>query len=408
MPTGLGIESYEGSEGYIFISYAPEDENRIMPLVHEMYRRGHRICFDDGMLGSDAKCRMIDNAAVAVLFVTPKAVGSERIEKEMNIAAENRLPVIPVYFGVDAQQQQLDPAWKIKRGNVINGGKGTNFMIDEVERKMLGCARQYTKDTAVKKTVTKKRRRHSVPILIGVGMVIISAAFAVTMMLMSLDWSKILPKSELAGEQQGVTAISLSEVSIGDIVSMGKMEIDGDTENGDEDIQWKIVDIQNNKALLVSVNSLCYMAYHNRKADITWQDCTLRQYLNETFYRKAFSEKERYSIVLAYNNNDRNQRTDVSGGEKTNDYIFCLSLNEVEQYFPNAEDRCCMPTMAAMIETYGKKTASIGDMWWTRSPGKSRGNAGYVKSLGSIDYFGYQVSIENIGVRPAMWVEVKK
>lgn len=411
MPTGFGIDSYDGSEGYIYVSYAPEDENRIMPLVHEMYRRGHRISFDDGMLSAEERCRIIDNAAVLVLFVTPKAVGLDRIEKEMQIAAENKLPVIPVYFGVDAQKQPLDPAWRVKRANVINGGKGTNFIIDDVEKKMLGCARKYTKDPAAKaKAAKEKKKKHSKVIIVGIAMVVISAAFAVVMMLMSLDWTRILPEKVTndTGIDDPFINKSISEVSVGDIVKMGVMEQDGDMENGEEPISWEVVDIENGKVLLVCVNSVCYKPYFDRNAIISWQDCTIRTYLNDNFYRQVFSEKERYSIVLTNLVNERNIRTDVSGGEKTNDYIFCLSLSEVEKYFPEVEDRYCLPTMAAMLETYGKKTASIGDMWWTRSPGKSQGHAAYVKSLGSIDYFGSQVDIATIGVRPAMWVELKK
>lgn len=47
---------------------------------------------------------------------------------------------------------------------------------------------------------------------------------------------------------------------------------------------WRILDIQNNMALIITEFIIEQRAYHDAYRDITWADCSLRKYLNGEFY----------------------------------------------------------------------------------------------------------------------------
>lgn len=43
--------------------------------------------------------------------------------------------------------------------------------------------------------------------------------------------------------------------------------------------------------------------------------------------------------------------------------------------------------------------------WWLRSPGKDSNSAATINHDGSIDSYGYIVDHDNIGIRPALWID---
>ena len=40
---------YEGDDSYIFVSYCHKDKERVYPVISELYSRGCRIWYDDGI-----------------------------------------------------------------------------------------------------------------------------------------------------------------------------------------------------------------------------------------------------------------------------------------------------------------------------------------------------------------------
>jgi len=49
---------------------------------------------------------------------------------------------------------------------------------------------------------------------------------------------------------------------------------------------WRVLDIQNGQALLLSELILEKRPYHKEQVNITWENCTMRNYLNNKFYNK--------------------------------------------------------------------------------------------------------------------------
>ena len=61
--------------------------------------------------------------------------------------------------------------------------------------------------------------------------------------------------------------------------------------------EWRVLDIKNNAALIITEYIIEQRAYHDAYKDITWADCALRKYLNGEFYNK-FSAAEKSKILV--------------------------------------------------------------------------------------------------------------
>ena len=155
----------------------------------------------------------------------------------------------------------------------------------------------------------------------------------------------------------------------GDIVILGSYEQDNNPANGREPIEWIVLDAQSEKALLVSAAVLDTQAYHNSLEDISWEDCTIRSWLNYYFLNTAFTTAEQKQILTATVPSDKNPRNSTDPGNITNDKVFLLSYHEAVKHFASDADRQCTAT------AYVKAQANYDDnleketySWWLRSP----------------------------------------
>lgn len=192
-------------------------------------------------------------------------------------------------------------------------------------------------------------------------------------------------------------------------------------EGGDETpIEWLVLDRDGDKALLISRYGLDAQPYNTSWTDITWEQCTLRTWLNDTFLKKAFTSEEQKGIVLTNVDNGKSQgygEWDTDGGNNTQDKIFLLSYAEANKYFgvtyndSNNTKARVEPTAYALARgayTHSSnKTASgqAAGYWWLRSPGYYQRLAALVDSGGSLDYS--SVGIDYYCVRPALWVDLE-
>ena len=141
--------------------------------------------------------------------------------------------------------------------------------------------------------------------------------------------------------------ILLSRVSVGDIVSFGSYEQDNDTSNGKEKIKWIVLANEGSRILVISDKALDCRPYNIISTDVTWEICTLRHWLNENFFRAAFSDGERAMIPMVSVSADGNPDFDTDPGNATQDKVFLLSIAEANKYFDSDEARKCVPTAYA-------------------------------------------------------------
>lgn len=208
------------------------------------------------------------------------------------------------------------------------------------------------------------------------------------------------------------TEINTSVVNVNDVLSFGHYEQDGIRSNGAETIEWLVLDVQENKALLLSLYALDSLPYNNVYGNTTWEQCSLRSWLNGTFLETAFTAEEKTSILMTEVDNSRLQNNDewpVKGSNNTEDLIFLLSYADTDRYFANAEARICTPTdyavsMGADVRTLDDGITDAG-WWWLRSPGEDSTQASFV----NFDGTRYTNIVGNgyLSVRPALWIDLE-
>lgn len=195
---------------------------------------------------------------------------------------------------------------------------------------------------------------------------------------------------------------------VGDVIYFGTYEQDNNFSNGKEEIEWKVLEKdENGRMLVVSKYALDCRNYHSSVKQITWEGSDIRSWLNNDFYSNVFSSSEKSAVKTVTNENTGNSDFNVNGGNKTSDKIFILSIDEAKRYLPNNIDRMCQATKYA--ESKGTELDSLTHncRWWLRSPGSTLYSAASVKIDGFILNMGTPVSVDKAFVRPAMWIEIK-
>jgi hypothetical protein len=198
---------------------------------------------------------------------------------------------------------------------------------------------------------------------------------------------------------------------VGKIISLGKYD-------------WRILAVENGKALLLSEKILSKHAY-NRFEDTTWAECHMRSFLNNVFYHFLGEDKKR--VVRTKLETKDNPWYGTSGGNDSKDYIFLLSIEEVVKYFGDSGRLAEGPTepLSSVDDQYNEARIARDEdgnawWWWLRSPGHVSNYAAEVTAIGTIsvngldvdyggkvDYMGRDLSGNSGGVRPALWLNLE-
>jgi hypothetical protein len=165
------------------------------------------------------------------------------------------------------------------------------------------------------------------------------------------------------------------------------------------EFSWHVLDVRDGKALLLCDWSIGGRPYNDVTINMTWENCSLRQYLNGEFY-DSFSTQEQAAIVETLVTNRDNPTSGTAGGNDTTDHIFLLSTEEVQRYFNVME-----------WDPYNKPDElSPPLMWWLRSPGRIGNDAAYVEEYADKVVFVYSdgddISKAYFYVRPALWLDL--
>ena len=198
------------------------------------------------------------------------------------------------------------------------------------------------------------------------------------------------------------TEVPIWSTSNGDIITFGSYEQDNELSNGKEPIEWIVLSNDGEKLLLLSKYALDCQPYNTEQTEITWENCTLRVWLNSDFYNRAFSDTEKAVILKSYIENNDNPSFGTEGGNDTYDNVFLLSLSDMintrygfsSDYLDYDIVRRCEPsayTIAQGAWQYSgdKKDGYTADgrgacWWWLRSPGDDMYHAGSVGYHGRV------------------------
>ncbi len=189
----------------------------------------------------------------------------------------------------------------------------------------------------------------------------------------------------------GATQGRPKEIPVGSYVCFGSYA-QNIYEYSSEPIEWRVLSVQDGKALLISRYLLDMQQWHHTPSYVTWEECTLHNWLNETFFNTAFSADEKEQIIPVTASKDV---ASIYTGYEDADKIFTLSAVELDLYLPLESDRQCEPTQY-VIEN-GARVSSEGTCaWWLR--GNIVNTDGRVRTINT-------AYAENC-VRPAIWVNL--
>lgn len=81
-----------------------------------------------------------------------------------------------------------------------------------------------------------------------------------------------------------------------------------------EPIKWRVLSVKGNEAFVVADMALDCKPYNETEEDVTWETCTLRQWLNSTFLDAAFDAEEQSAIKTTTVVNEDNISFGTAGG----------------------------------------------------------------------------------------------
>ncbi|HWT27400.1 MAG TPA: DUF6273 domain-containing protein [Mobilitalea sp.] len=176
-------------------------------------------------------------------------------------------------------------------------------------------------------------------------------------------------------ENQKVAAekLLIQSSKVGDTVKLGNCD-------------WEILDIANNQAFLMKKAGVSDIAYNNTAGNVTWEQSSLRKWLNSDFLNTTFSAAERNNIVVTQVVGSNNTVYGTSGGNTTQDYLYLMGIDEVSKY--------------------GNLFAAFKTNSWLRNPGNSQSSAAFISVKGTIMPYGYDVSSTDFSARPVMWFKL--
>ena len=155
--------------------------------------------------------------------------------------------------------------------------------------------------------------------------------------------------------------------------------------------EWKVIDRQDDELLLLMQHAEKYPetrngAYNDTLEDVTWADCSLREWLNGEFFENSFSEEERSMILSEKYENPDNAEYGTDGGEDTEDKVTLLTPE--------------------MYDYYRELTDNISMNFWLRAPGYSQKEAQFVSHRKQIMPYGYAVDSDQFYVVPVIKIKV--
>ncbi len=114
-----GVKPCEGTEPYIFLSYAHADAPAVMEIAARLQDAGCRIWYDGGIeVGSEWPefiAARLQGAAVMLAFLSNAYIASDNCRKEMHFAQTHRLPTVNIFL----EDTALTPGIEMQIGTLF-------------------------------------------------------------------------------------------------------------------------------------------------------------------------------------------------------------------------------------------------------------------------------------------------
>ena len=199
-------------------------------------------------------------------------------------------------------------------------------------------------------------------------------------------------------------------IQVGQTIEFGSYWQGDDKSDGKTPIEWLVLAAKDGKSLLISKYALDCKPYNSEFDEVTWENCTLRYWLNNVFLKNAFNSNEQIKIQTTNVSADPLPIFNITAGNATVDRIFLLSVTEATKYFNDDESRKCVPTQYAKsngrwVNGEYTKDGYPTCWWWLRTSSWSKNSATGVGFGGSVDQGGLFVHDVRARVRPSLWID---
>ncbi len=198
----------------------------------------------------------------------------------------------------------------------------------------------------------------------------------------------------------------------GSRVYFGVFEQDNKTSNGKEPILWRVLEVNEDSALLLSEYGLICKNINETFDDFTWETCSLRNWLNTSFLDIAFTNLERRAILDNNITTPDSNYWGTKGGNDTIDKVFLPTMQDVmnpaygfQKGMKPSKTRMLKCTIYARKNGGYKNKTNGNTCWWLRSPALHEKYAAYVFTTGAITAT-YFVGRRYDAIRPAIRVDL--
>ena len=114
----LPFDAYAGEEPFVFVSYAHKDGHLVYPEINALHDSGIRIWFDGGIDPGnewpEEIAQALLKAKMFLVFITPSAVESKNVRKEINYAINKKKSFLAVHL----QETQLPAGLELMMGDI--------------------------------------------------------------------------------------------------------------------------------------------------------------------------------------------------------------------------------------------------------------------------------------------------
>lgn len=200
-----------------------------------------------------------------------------------------------------------------------------------------------------------------------------------------------------------------------------------------EKINWRVLWNDGKTLFVMPDKGIDCKAYNDTIISVTWENCTMRKWLNNDFYNMAFSSKEQEAIVISQVQNGPVPKYMSGNGNDTEDKLYLLSIPELREpaygfweekmYWGHKRDKKLNRRLKPSDYAHARGAAkckhkdtgaliskqSIGNCsWWLRSRCSNTNYGAEVNEWGGVFSVGYYTRIFENAVVPVMHLELEK
>ena len=114
----IPFDAYDGTEPFIFVSYAHKDGRRVYPELKRLHEMGYRIWYDEGIDPGnewpEEIAKALGRAALFLVFISENAIGSKNVKNEINFALNRDKPFLAIHL----QEVILPDGLELRMGDI--------------------------------------------------------------------------------------------------------------------------------------------------------------------------------------------------------------------------------------------------------------------------------------------------